>query len=181
MEENFNNKDFIIPIKGLSAGKHNFEFRLDGGFFEDYGSPFIKDADLLAEILLEKGAGWMRLNAHVTGNVTVECDRCLDDLVLPIDIYAPLQVKFSKVHLTEDDSDDECIIMDPLDGELDLSQFLYDYVSINLPLQKVHKEGECNKEMIARLREHNATTTTEDVCTDVDSPFGGLKEMLEKK
>lgn len=179
MEENFSNKDFIIPIKGLSAGEHNYEFRLDGSFFKDYGSPFIKDADLLVEILLEKGSGWMRINAHFTGNVTVECDRCLEDLVLPVYFDAPLQVKFSKEHLSEDDSGDEYIIMDPSDGELDLSQFLYDYVSINLPLQKVHKEGECNKEMIAKLREYNATTT-EDVDTNIDSPFGNLKEILDK-
>lgn len=185
MEENITDKDFIIPVKGLSAGKHSYEFRLDGGFFREYGSTIIKDADLSANILLEKGAGWMRLDVHTTGSVTVECDRCLDDLVIPVDFEVPLQVKFSKAHLTDDDSDDEFVIMDSSDGELDMSQFLYDYVSINLPLQKVHKDGECNKEMIARL-EDNRLRCSEDAengesDAGVNSPFGNLKELLEKK
>lgn len=185
MEENTTHKNYIIPVKGLSAGKHSYEFRLDGGFFEEYGSSIVKDADLLADILLEKGSGWMRLNAHVTGNVTCECDRCLDDLVIPVDFTVPLQIKFSKVHLTEDDSNDEFIIMDQSDGELDLSQFLYDYVSVNLPLQKVHKDGECNVDMIARLENSRL-----HCCDDKgdggneaggNSPFGNLKEMIERK
>lgn len=186
MEENITDKDFIIPVKGLSAGKHSYEFRLDGGFFREYGSTIIEDADLSANILLEKGAGWMRLNVHISGSVTVECDRCLDDLVIPVDFEVPLQVKFSKAHLTDDDSDDEFVIMDPSEGELDMSQFLYDYVSINLPLQKVHKEGECNKEMIARLENNGLHYSgdgaeNEESGTGANSPFGNLKELLEKK
>ncbi len=182
MEENITNKNFVIPVRGLSAGRHDFEFRLDGGFFKDYGSTIIKDADLLADIQLEKGSGWMRINAHVTGSVTVECDRCLDDLLIPVDFEVPLQVKFSKTHLTDDDSDDEFIIMDSSDGELDMSQFLYDYVSINLPLQKIHKDGECNKEMIKRLEDsglHYGGSVEEE--GSVNSPFGSLKEMLDKR
>ena len=43
------------------------------------------------------------------------------------------------------------VIIDPSEGELDLKQYIYDYVCINLPLQRVHREGECNAEVMRIL------------------------------
>jgi uncharacterized metal-binding protein YceD (DUF177 family) len=71
--------------------------------------------------------------------------------------------------------------MDPTDGELDLTQFLYDYVCINLPLQKVHNEGECNPEMIAKLKNVSSGVQAKVVEDNSNSPFSALKQMLEKK
>ena len=34
----------------------------------------------------------------------------------------------------------------PEGGELDLSQDVYDFVIISLPLRRAHEEGECNEE-----------------------------------
>ena len=34
----------------------------------------------------------------------------------------------------------------PESDELDISQEVYDYVCISLPIRKVHKEGECNSD-----------------------------------
>ena len=32
-----------------------------------------------------------------------------------------------------------------------MSQIVYDYICLSLPLQRVHEEGECNPEVMARL------------------------------
>ena len=173
------NKDFIIQIKGLQIGKHHYEFPIDGSFFAGFENSQILDAGLLARIVLEKGSGWMNVDADISGSVTVECDRCLDDLEIPMDFHCSMAVKFAK-SLAQDDGD-EFIIMDPTDGELDLTQFLYDYVCINLPLQKVHEEGKCNKEMMAKLQALNAGTASREEDPAANSPFGALKQMLEKK
>ena len=50
-----------------------------------------------------------------------------------------------------DDSSEDMVIIDPSEGELDLKQYIYDYVCINLPLQRVHSEGECNAEVMRIL------------------------------
>ena len=173
------NKDFIIQIKGLQIGKHYYEFPICGSFFKNFENSQILDADLQAEIELEKGGGWMNVTATVTGDVTVECDRCLDDVILPMDFDCTMAVKFAKS--LEDDDADEFIIMDPTDCELDLSQFLYDYVCLNLPLQKVHEEGECNEQMIAKLGSVNAHSHKDDEELAANSPFGALKGLFDKK
>lgn len=172
------NKDFIIQIKGLQIGKHLYDFPICGSFFEEYGNSQILDATLEAEVELEKGSGWINVSAHIEGTVTVECDRCLDDVELPMDFDCSMAVKFAKS--MEDDDGDEFIIMDPADTELDISQFLYDYVCLNLPLQKVHKEGECNPQMMAKLGSVSGEAAGDDDVAE-NSPFGVLKGLFDKK
>ena len=173
------NKDFIIQIKGLQIGKHEYDFPIDGSFFREFENSQILDADLDAEVVLEKGSGWMNVEADITGYVTVECDRCLDDVELPMDFSCSMAVKFAK-DLSDDDGD-EFIIMDPADGELDLTQFLYDYVCLNLPLQKVHQDGECNSEMMAKLAGVNSAAGKDVDEVAQNSPFGALKGLFDNK
>ena len=173
------NKDFIIQIKGLQNGEHEYGFSIDGSFFRNFENSQILDADLNADVLLEKGGGWMNIEADVTGTVTVECDRCLDDVVLPMDFYCTMTVKFAKD--LADDQEDEFIVMDPTEGELDLTQFLYDYVCLNLPLQKVHEEGECNEQMMQKLGSLSGDGEKGNADVEENSPFGALKELLSNK
>lgn len=169
------NNDFIIHIKGLKNGKQSFEYKIEEDFFTDFGNTQILDASILSVVEVEKGSGWIKVVCNINGFVVTECDRCLDDLKIPVDITANMAVKFAKSTELSDDtgSSNEFMIVDPSDGELDLKQFIYDYICTSLPLQRVHKEGECNKEMIKRL--NNA------VQGESKSQFGNLKQMLDKE
>ncbi len=174
------NKDFIIQIKGLKIGKHEYSFPIDGSFFKRFENAFIFDAAVDVKIVLEKGGGWMNVTSTAAGNVTVECDRCLEDLQLPVDFTASMAVKFAK---TDDDpQSDEFLVVDPLEGELDLSQFIYDYICVNMPLQKVHKEGGCNPKMVEKLNGLRAGKADKEKETGSgNSPFGALEELLKNK
>lgn len=178
-EQHFENKDFIIQIKGLKTGKHEYDFPVDGAFFRGFENTQIIEASLDVKIIIERGGGWMNVTSSICGTVTVECDRCLDNLDLPVDFTASLAVKFAKTD--EDPQSDEFLVVDPLDGELDLSQFIYDYVCVNLPLQRVHKEGECNPQMMAKLSGLNGGNIKQDNSIETNSPFGALGEMLKNK
>ena len=178
-EQQIENKNFIIQIKGLKIGKYEYDFPVDGAFFREFENTQILDASLDVRVVLERGGGWMNLTSSIKGTVTVECDRCLDDLDLPVDFNANLSVKFAKSD--EDPQSDEFLVVDPSDGELDLSQFIYDYVCVNLPLQKVHEEGKCNPQMIARLGGLDADNDNHEDNLETNSPFGALADMLKHK
>lgn len=165
-------RDYIIPIKGLSIGKHHYGFSIGTTFFEDFENSEILNASIEVEVDMVREATWIKLESKMKGEVGVECDRCLDELRFPVDTTAGLLVKF--VRSEEETDDDGIITLDPDESELDLKQFFYDYLCLALPLQKVHKQGDCNPDMIARLK----SVAGEKKLTDKDSPFDKLKNLL---
>lgn len=178
--------DYRIQISGLKQGKHNFEFPVKGEFFTEFGNSRVKDADLEAHIVLDKGSGWMNVSCRIEGNVTVECDRCLEDLKFPMDFTSDLAVKSAKKGEDADaedaaDGSDEYLLIDPSDGYLDMKQFIYDYVCVNLPLKAVHPDGECNAEMLAKLEKVKAKEMKEGEGKEPETyaAFSGLAELLK--
>ncbi len=167
------NRDYIIPIKGMSVGKHRLDFTIDNEFFEEYENREIKGANLNVEVELEKSTLLIEIKARILGVVVMECDRCLDDLRLEMDREASLMVKFVKSAREEDN--DEIMTLDPAESELDLKQFLYDYICLGLPLQRVHKDGECNPEMIKKLGDFSNSRNTGE---NPPSPFEKLKDLM---
>ena len=81
----------------------------------------------------------------------------------------------------EDDSagDEDVLVIDRTESELNLNQFVYDYICLGLPLVKVHPEGKCNPEMLRYLTESEGTETGEE--GEMSRPFEGLKDLLESK
>ena len=132
-----------IEIRGLSYGEHPFSFKVDGSFFEAYENDTVSDADLDVSAVVTKEHGRMALDLSITGNVTVKCDRCLADLTVPVDIQVPFSVMFSS-YAAELDSDS---------ADIDLSQIIYDYVSLSLPIKKVHPDGQCDPVMMEKLKD----------------------------
>ncbi len=141
-----------IGIRNLATGEHQFDFKLDGSFFESYESDLISDADLDVKATVTKGSGHMGMLLEIDGNVTVKCDRCLADLVIPVSIESPFTIVFSSYSEDADEESDEVIVMDGGATEIELSQMIYDYVNLALPLKKVHEEGECDPEMMEKLK-----------------------------
>lgn len=171
--------DYKIQISGLAQGKHDYEFPVKGDFFREFDNPQIKDASLVAKVELDKGSGWMNVSCNVSGVIVTACDRCLDDLEIPMDFTADIAVKAAKLG-EETESTDEFLIIDPSEGELDLKQFIYDYICVNLPLKRVHQDGKCNPKMLKKLEELKGKENTEDN-KETYAPFGNLDKLLKEQ
>lgn len=125
---------FVIPIKGLKAGRNDFEWNVGKEFFESFESTEVLDAELFVEVSVECDGDSIELECAIDGSVTVTCDRCLEPLKLPVSTEFEL-------------GDDE---LDPV-RDIDLRQDVYDFVMIALPMQRVHPEGGCNGETLKYL------------------------------
>ena len=69
---------FIIPLNDWAAGERNFLSHADLEFFQKFGNTEILDADVNVEIrVLKKSAQKVEADLHLSGTVTVPCDRCL--------------------------------------------------------------------------------------------------------
>lgn len=142
-------ESYKIAYKGLSNGEHDFEFGVDGALFAAYENDEVLAADCRAKVHLTRGEAQLLVDVAIEGEVTVACDRCLEDCILPIDYEGQLVVKFSD---EEQESDGEVMWLFPGDTELDLAQYIYESVILSLPYQRVHADGECNPEMLERFR-----------------------------
>lgn len=173
--------DFIIPLNGLSAGRSHFEWHADGGFFGRFEGSEILDADLDVSVSVEKSGRYIGVDCEIDGAVTVACDRCLENLELPVHTLSLMSIKFGEEgERTETAEGEREIIMLPeTDSDLDLSQVVYDYTALSLPMQRVHPEGECNPDAVRYLCQEELDDTAKPEA--VNNPFAGLKNILENK
>lgn len=172
------NREFLIPLNGLASGGTRFRWKADGKFFDDFGNADILDADIVAEAVAVKNSGGVRVDCSIIGTVTVQCDRCMDDLVLPVDTEVSLKLRYNAPADGADDEDGcETVSVSAEDHDFDMRQTVYDYVCVSLPMQRFHNDGECNPEMIERLDRGITVTGTE---TD-ENPFESLRELFPEK
>ena len=173
-------EDFIVPLNGLAQGRKHFRMRVGKEFFEDFENSEILDAGLDVEVDVEKKGRFIGVDGGVTGDVTVICDRCLEDLVIPVDTSFKLSVKFGEEDGPAEDGmegDREVVFLPFTETDLDLAQTVYDYICLSLPVQRVHGEGGCNPEALRFLSSEDGQ---EPVQKESSSPFAGLRDLLGK-
>ena len=147
-------KRYLIAYKGLKNGHHEFDFKADDAFFEAMANEDIKGGDCNVHVTMKRSETMLELGFAIDGYVVCECDRCLEDCNVPIEFEGELLVKFSN---EVRDYDGEVMWISPADGEVSLVQYIYESIVLALPYSRVHEEGECNPEMLARF-----TTVEED-------------------
>lgn len=164
---------FIIPLNGLAAGESQFSWQADKEFFESFDNSEILQANLDVSVSVRKSGQYIGVDCDVTGHVTLECDRCLGDLELPVDVEIRLSVKYGSDECRDDlsEGEREVVTVSAESAELDMSQIIYDYVCISLPMQRVHAPGECDPAVVRYLGDGAGNDCA-------DSPFGVLKDLL---
>lgn len=150
---------YKLPLKSLAKGSHEFDYHLGKQFFTDMESADIREAYVNVKLTVNYNGDVYDLMFVFTGDVTVLCDRCLDDLHLPIDTSYHIMVKYGDDF--NDDSDDLLEIPES-DNYLNVAYMIYDTVTLSIPIKHVHPLGKCNRAMSAILKKHRARATGED-------------------
>ena len=150
---------YKLPLKSLGTGTHEFEYHLDKQFFANMESSDVHDADLAVHLTVKYNGDFYDLDFHVSGEVVLICDRCLDDLHYPIDTTYHIIVKYGEDY---NDDSDEILEIPESDNTLNVAYMLYDTVELAIPIKHVHPLGKCNRQMSALLKKHRATAGDED-------------------
>lgn len=150
---------FKLPLKSLGVGTHEFEYHLDKQFFVNMESSDIHDADLSVHLTVQYNGDIYNLDFHITGEVVLICDRCLDDLHYPITASYHIVVKYGEDY---NDDNDEVLEIPETDNTLNVAYMIKDTVELAVPMKHVHPLGKCNRQMSAMLKKHRATSGDED-------------------
>ena len=154
-------KSIIIPLNDWAAGERKFHAQADLEFFQQFDNSEILDANVSVEIRAVKdGRNKVEADLHLKGTVTVPCDRCLDPVEIPVEA-APSEI----------------LSPSAVEVEWDLSQAVYDFVCLSLPLQRLHPEGKCDPNTV-RFLSHKEQGNEEAAN---NSPFAALKGLFDSK
>lgn len=107
----------------------------------------------------------------IQGIVEVICDRCADPLKIAVKGNEQLIFRIGE---SGESPDDDIIFLSDEDFEIDLSQHLFDYVHLLLPMRLTHDDSAdgqaCDPEMIRLLEKYSADK-------HLKSPWKGLEQL----
>ena len=169
---------YIISFSGLIEGKHLFDFTVDNRFFAEFDESEIKKGNVNIRVELEKRTAYMRLKFQIEGEVELNCDRCLETFLQPIESNNIILVKFSE---TETDDGDEVIYIHPGVHQIEVAKLIYEFIVLSIPIRHVHPDKKdgislCDPDMLRKLDEYKAADTAEN--DPVDPRWNDLKKII---
>ena len=178
--------DTVVQFSGLKTGRYEYEYVLDSAFFEEYENEELREGNVNFEVVLERHERMLLFYFSFHGEIITTCDRCLGELEVPVSGEEQLCVKFSD---TETSDDEEVVFLPESAYQIDLAQWMYEYVLVRMPMQKVHDEGDCDPEMLKFIQEESAeermakegageVRTMEE--GETDPRWDALKQLLDK-
>jgi uncharacterized metal-binding protein YceD (DUF177 family) len=150
---------YNIDLKEIADSQQTFNFLLDDDYFKKIDSPEVQRGNIEAVVTVKKPVeGMFELHFSLDGYATLACNRCLDDMRQPVTYKEILKVKFGTTLSEEGDT----VIVPEAEGQINIAWFLYEFVALNIPIKHVHLPGECNKQMMTKLKRHLTHSTDDD-------------------
>lgn len=162
--------EYRIPYLGLRIGKHEFDFVLDDTFFEHFGQGEIKKGRIGVQLVLDRQTSMLVLDFQLDGSVVLPCDRCGEEADIDVSGSEKLIVKMGE---RTGSTDEDILELGPNEHEIDLSQYLYEYAHLMLPVKRVHKSlSDCNQEVVQHFGQEE-----EDETPPQDPRWDALKNL----
>ena len=155
-----------IDLKSLKEEETSLEFDLDDTYFEALDDAEVKKGSLHVSVSIRRATGFFELLFHTAGTVIIPCDRCLDDMDLPVETENRLVVKLGSEYSEEDD----VIVVPENEGILDMSWLIYEFVALVIPIRHVHAPGKCNIAMTKTLEELSADRSSDEESNQSSDP-----------
>ena len=155
-------EDYRIDLFNRAINGMTVEYDIDDSFFQKIDG-LIQRGQLHTTIHAEGNTDTtVRFTIHSEGMVLVPCDRCLADIELRIDTTDQISVKLGEEYADEG----EVVVIPENEGVIDISQYVYEFIALSLPLKLTHEPGKCDEAMIAKLDEHLSARSGEDEAED---------------
>lgn len=155
-------REFEIAFVGLKPGVHNYSFLIEDKFFEPYQTQDFNNCNTNIKLELDKKSSFMMLKFDVDGIVDGICDRCGNTLSMQLWDEFNMIVKLVEEPevMNHQEEDPDVFYIGKGETHLHISDWIYEFISLSIPLQKKCGEDEkgnslCNKEVLKKLNEMN--------------------------
>ncbi len=130
-----NSRRYKIEIFDLSNDTHHFQFEYDDAFFSEFENSLISEGKGTCTVDLVKSDLMLDLTLSIEGTILLTCDRSLEEFDFPIN--ASQQVIYKYGAEDKELSEDVFIILKSTQ-EINISDYLYEYISLEKPMKIVH-------------------------------------------
>lgn len=145
-------KRYSVAFKGVADGAHEFGFTVGDAFFASCDNDELRGGECSVTLRMQKAGNTMVFDNRICGTVVTVCDRCLEECAVPVSFEGTLTVRLSDQTEGYDNGyDGETMWISPADDEIDFGQYIYESIVLALPYRRVHADGGCNPEMLARF------------------------------
>lgn len=168
-------EDYLLKIKDLPAGIHDFNYVLSEAFFDIMEFEDGISGEVFAEIKVHKQPSMTNIETTLKGEIQVTCDRCLDKMPLEVNSNENFTLKTDEAGnlLNSDDFDFQFE-----DEAIDLATLFYEEIMLSIPIQKTHEEGGCNEEMMRILARYTKQEIEKNK-PETDPRWEALKDILK--
>ncbi len=171
-------KLFTIPLASLPFGHTDYQYVIDDNFFDYRDYSEVKKGVVNLHLGIEKMETMFILTINLEGKVVLQCDKCGDDYEQTIADSAEIYLKYD-AEKDDEDGDEDVIIITKNDSEFDLSDLIYEYIILSLPIHRTHTdESLCNREAIERLYDFSKS---EAAVEDEENPWKQMMKDLKNK
>ena len=151
--------EFNINFVSLKLGTHEFNFKIERSFFENFENSPVNDCTADVQLFFTKSENILVLSFDIKGIISSECDLCLSPLDIEVEGQFKQIIKFSEEKVESED--DEISFLSFSDYEVDISPYIYEFIVLLLPTKKVHKNEGCNNDIASILDEYLLTEEDE--------------------
>ena len=174
-------QEYKIPHAGLKKEIHEFSYELTETFFASFENALINKCNVQVNITFDKRQEPYLIEIDLDGVIWSECDRCTASIPLSIHASYTIYAKYTVDEAMKDIDDVEIIYIAKDDQYIDITQFLYDFVHLSIPVHRIcDKPGKteyCDQEIIGLLEQK---TREEENNTEIDPRWAGLDKLKDK-
>lgn len=133
MDKLFGRK-YSVDVPKLQHGLNHDSFAVDSAFFAEFEFSPIHEGKLKIDAVIDRTATQLDAKFHFTGEIMIECDRCLEPYPYPLDFET--RIVFAYDEELEFDTD-EVVLIEESTPVLYLAQDFYDFIVLQIPLRRV--------------------------------------------
>ena len=128
-------KGLYIDIFNLQNKSYDFDFAVDDKFFQSFDDSLISKGQASIKVSLKKSETFIEVIMQINGKVELTCDRSLEKFDYPVALRPELIFKFGN---EEKELDDFMMQITRQTERIQLGQYIYEFVSLAIPMKKLH-------------------------------------------
>lgn len=153
---------------------YQFEYLISESFFKNFPESDIEKCKIEVKLDFDKRENFFLLTFYIDGIVERACDRCSEPYNQEIFGDYEIAVKYGN---GENPVDEDVVYISRNDDFLDVSNLIYEFILLSIPLRCVHPEDEkgesqCNQEVIKKI--------SNEVKDSVDPRWAALEKLKNK-